>query len=57
MMEAYKNNEDIHSKTAQLVFQAETEAEIKEKALAIVEKAVRPKDSSISVKYVGILFR
>ena len=31
MLEAFKNNEDIHAKTAQLVFQAKTEAEIKEK--------------------------
>lgn len=31
MMEAYKNNEDIHAKTAQLVFHAKTDAEIKEK--------------------------
>lgn len=31
MMEAYKNNEDIHSKTAQLVFGAKTDAEIKDK--------------------------
>lgn len=31
MLEAYKNNEDIHSKTAQLVFGANTPEEMKEK--------------------------
>jgi DNA polymerase-1 len=31
MLEAYKNDEDIHSKTAQLVFGAKTDAELKEK--------------------------
>jgi len=31
MLEAYKNNEDIHSKTATLVFGAKTPAELKEK--------------------------
>ncbi len=31
MLEAYKNNEDIHSKTAQLVFNAKTPEEIKDK--------------------------
>lgn len=31
MMEAYKNNEDIHNKTAKLVFGAESDEELKEK--------------------------
>lgn len=31
MLEAYKNNEDIHNKTAKLVFGAETDEDLKEK--------------------------
>lgn len=31
MMEAYKNNEDIHNKTARLVFGAKSDADLKEK--------------------------
>ncbi len=31
MLEAYKNNEDIHNKTAKLVFGAQTDEELKEK--------------------------
>ncbi|MEZ5428163.1 MAG: DNA polymerase I [Pyrinomonadaceae bacterium] len=31
MLEAYKNNEDIHNKTARLVFGADTDEELKEK--------------------------
>ena len=35
----------------------EKEEELKQKSLTTVEKAVRPKASSVVVKYVGILFR
>lgn len=31
MLEAFKNNEDIHAKTAKLVFEAKTDAELREK--------------------------